>query len=219
MMMMMIMVMMMTIIMTMIIMKMMTMTMIIMMMMTMTMIIMAMIIMKMTMIMMTMTMIILMMMTMTMMKMTMIIMTMIIMTMIIMKMTMMMMTMTMIIMMMIIIDSDDGYSDDNFNYNYIITKLITVIIHTTYYILYSALATNPGLTQTFYPTNSFLSSFVLLFKIIYFSPVLFCSLVFLFFFVIYLLINFFPLKIPIIRPAEYKLPINKGIFICMSVNI
>ena len=57
-------------------------------------------------------------------------------------------------------------------------------------------------SQTFYPTNSFPSALVILIRIIYITPVLFFS------FIRYLLTHsFFPLKIPVIRPAEYTLPI------------
>ena len=49
---------------------------------------------------------------------------------------------------------------DKAHTNYIITKLSTIIICTIYYIHYIFCMRNKlGLTQTFYPTNSFLSSF------------------------------------------------------------
>ena len=46
---------------------------------------------------------------------------------------------------------------DNAHINYIIDRLSTIIIRTL--ITYFACATNPGLTQTSYPTNSLLSAF------------------------------------------------------------
>ena len=82
--------------------------------------------------------------------------------------------------------------------NSIITKLTGIITYAQL-ITYSACAIKPRLTQTFYPTKSFFHPLALLLEIVYFPP-------------IFLL---FSLEIPVIRPAEYKLPIVREIFICM----
>ena len=47
---------------------------------------------------------------------------------------------------------------DKAHTNYIITKLSTIIIRTTYYIFCMRCVINPGLTRTFFPTNSLLAT-------------------------------------------------------------
>ena len=78
-----------------------------------------------------------------------------------------------------------------------ITIIITIII-------------NPGLTRTFFPTNSLLAIFNFFF-FIFFIFFFYSSSYYLF---IYSFI-FFILEISVIRSAEYKLPITREICICM----
>ena len=75
-------------------------------------------------------------------------------------------------------------------------------------IAYSAWAKNPGLTQTFYPTNSLLSSF----SSSYYNPLILPAS----FFSLYTYAcAFYSVEMHIIRPAEYKLPIIREICICI----
>ena len=87
-------------------------------------------------------------------------------------------------------------------YDGIIIIIIIIIAQLT---TYSVCVINPGLTQTFFPTNSFPLSF---------------SYAYLFFFLFVILLfysftHFFILEIPVIRSAEYKLPIIREICVCM----
>ena len=91
---------------------------------------------------------------------------------------------------------------DKAHANYIITKLTSIMIRTTYYIF-----CNPGLTQTFYPTNSFLSSFSSSYQNhLPFSGFFLCLLF------TYSLI-FSSLEMPVIRSAEYK-SLEGFVFVC-----